>query len=536
MKKTLLLAMLLSVCGVHAQDVQRERPIEWEGLVYGGRFMDRFQAMKGSVLSDKVWGTDKVRPRFIDNGIEDDTFSYWGGNILYRDGKYHLFVCGWLENSPAGHHEWKRSMVFHTVSDSIDGPYKNIGMVGFGHNPEIYQTDDGMYVISASVEWNPYYYISMSINGPWKQHKLEMDSRDRKIIEGTSNLTFTKREDGSVIMVCRGGGIWISRNGTDVYEQITCGSVYPKRVGRFEDPVIWRDNVQYHLIVNDWLGRVAYYMRSKDGVNWVEDSGEAYTPGIAFHDDGKIEDWYKFERIKVFQDEYGRAYKANFAVCDTLKNYDLGDDNHSSKNVIIPLNRGMLMNIEDVSLKAGMKSVKVRIRGEKGFNPVTDINVKSLRFGCSKDVNYGKGCKCISAVPDGTDMVVTFNTKGYIIPDDEFAPKVLGKDVNGRMIYGYARNPNVNFNPSILSSRKPYADGNNTVVEIKNFGQVSSPVSSVSLECEGSIVATGEIPSLSPYAKTDIVFRNLSLPEGKSCNVVISGRDVVQPEESYTIE
>lgn len=54
-------------------------------------------------------------------------------------------------------------------------------------------------------------------------------------------------------------------------------------------------------------------------MNWVVDPGEAYMPGVAVHADGQVEDWFKYERLKVYQDKYGRAIQANFAVIDTLK-------------------------------------------------------------------------------------------------------------------------------------------------------------------------------------------------------------------------
>ena len=54
-------------------------------------------------------------------------------------------------------------------------------------------------------------------------------------------------------------------------------------------------------------GRVVVYVISKDGVNWITDPGEAYLPGVSFHEDGKVENWFKYERIKIFQDKYGRA-------------------------------------------------------------------------------------------------------------------------------------------------------------------------------------------------------------------------------------
>lgn len=146
-------------------------------------------------------------------------------------------------------------------------------------------------------------------------------------------------------MVCRGGGVWISKDGLSTYHQLTDKRIYPAVEGRFEDPVVWKDELQYHLIVNDWLGRIAFYQRSKDGVNWVTEQGEAYMPGISFHKDGKVERWFKYERPKVLQDQYGRATQMNFAVIDTIKWNDLPNDKHSSKNICIPLNKGMRLSI-----------------------------------------------------------------------------------------------------------------------------------------------------------------------------------------------
>ena len=97
-KFALLGVMLLISHSSFSQITERERPAEWKQLVKGARFMDRFLPMKGNVLSSDTWGADCVLPRYVDNGIEDGIWSYWGGNIRKgEDGKYHLFVCGWLE-------------------------------------------------------------------------------------------------------------------------------------------------------------------------------------------------------------------------------------------------------------------------------------------------------------------------------------------------------------------------------------------------------------------------------------------------------
>ena len=512
LKLALMGALLLISNVTFSQVTERERPKEWDQLVNGARFMDRFLPMKGNKLSSDTWGTAGVRPRYVDNGIEDRIWSYWGGNIRKgEDGKYHLMVCGWLEASPKGHMEWGNSWVFNTVSDNLTGPFKPVNIIGKGHNPEIFRAKDGRYVIYV-INGR---YVSDDINGKWEYGKFDFNARDRRIIEGLSSLSFAQREDSSYIMVCRGGGIWISRDGLSEYNQLTDSRVYPNVKGRFEDPVIWRDHIQYHMIVNDWLGRIAFYLRSKDGVNWVTDPGEAYMPGIAVHEDGRAEDWFKYERIKMYQDKYGRAVQANFAVIDTLKNEDKPFDNHSSKNISIPLNPGVLLTILDKKpITAQTKTIRLKIQAEDGFNPQTDIDLNSLRFGASTEVNYGRGSKLLKTETDGNDLIVTFDGKGNGMTEDEFAPKLIGKYKNGKMLYGYARLPYIDYIEPILSARAPVFvqsdkgwEGN---IEVQNFGQVSSQKASVKIEYkkDGKMikVASATVPPLTPYEKTDVRF------------------------------
>lgn len=505
-KKLIILPLLwLATGSALAQITDRERPKEWDNLVAGGRFMDRFLRMPQGTLRSDLWGAEGVVPRFADNGIDDSTYSYWGGNIvLGDDSKYHMFVCGWLENSEKGHHMWPRSTVFHTVSDNLSGPYVRKGVVGAGHNPEIYRLDDGRYIVYVIDG----YYIANNLDGEWSYAKFDFDSRDRPIIEGLSNLTFTRREDGSYLMVCRGGGIWISRDGISTYKQLSDRRVYPPVDGEFEDPVVWRDNVQYNLIVNDWLGRIAFYLRSKDGVNWVTDPGEAYTTSFTVHPDGKVEDWFKYERIKIFQDKHGRAVQANFAVIDVLKNDDKGNDNHSSKNVCVPLNPGMLLTIlGDRIVTEKSRKIEVLILAEEGFDPKTEVDVSSLRFGSSGEVNFGRGAKVVGVEESAEDLIVTFNGKGSALSAAEFAPKMIGRTKAGKMIYGYARMPGVEFVEPILSARKPkFADGIASVV-VENLGQVESlgradiTLSIVQVGGEIAEVAKGKVDQLKPYGQ-----------------------------------
>lgn len=510
-------ALLMINNPAFSQVTERQRPKEWDQLVKGASFMDRFLPMKGKALSSDTWGVEGVVPRYIDNGIEDRIWSYWGGNIKKGDDdKYHLFVCGWLESSPKGHGEWPNSFVFNAVSDSLTGPFNIRNMIGKGHNPEVYQLKDGRYVLYV-IDGR---YVTDNINGQWEYGTFDFNARDRHIIEGLSNLSFAQREDGSYVMVCRGGGIWISKDGLSEYNQLTDKRVYPDVEGQFEDPVIWRDHIQYHMIVNDWLGRIAFYLRSKDGVNWVVDPGEAYMPGIAVHEDGYVEDWFKFERIKMYQDEYGRAIQANFAVIDTLKPLDKPFDNHSSKNIGIPLNPGILLTVlNEKPITAKTKTICVKIQAEEGFDPQTDVDVNSLRFGASEEVNYGRGCKVLKTEYDGKDLIITFNGEGNGITENEFAPKLIGKYKNEKMLYGYARLPYIDYIEPILSARAPVFDDWVCGIEVENFGQVASQKASIKIEYkkDGKVieVASGIVPPLKPYEKTNLLLSCKNILENK---------------------
>lgn len=501
MKKLLLLiAASLFVVSVSAQITERERPAEWKQLVKGARFMDRFLPMPNGTQAKGIWGTDSVQNRYVDNGIELPGISFWGGNILQTsDGKYHLYVCGWPENSPKGHMFWSNSTVYHAVCDNTIGPFKIQNSVGKGHNPEAFRLKDGRVVVYVI---DGYYMADKEDSSVWTYGKFNFDPRDRKIIEGLSNLTFARRQDDSYLMVCRGGGVWISQDGLSPYLQLTDKRVYPAVEGRFEDPVVWRDDLQYHLIVNDWLGRIAFYQRSKDGVHWVTEQGEAYVPGVSFHKDGEVEHWFKYERAKVFQDAHGRAVQMNFAVIDTIKWEDKPNDNHSSKNIGIPLNKGMLLSVlNEKPIISSTRTIEVKISAEEGFNPQTDVDVNSLRFGSYTEVNFGRGCKPLKSHNQGNDLIVVFNGKGSGITADEFAPKMIGKDKSGNLIYGYARLPYVDYQPALLSARRPVYDKDKAElkVEIQNFGLSASVPTEIEVICNGTSQGRTNVQALKPY-------------------------------------
>ena len=357
-----------------------------------------------------------------------------------------------------------------------------------------------------------------------------------------SNLTFAKREDGSFLMVSRTGQVWVSEDGLKPFKILKAESVYPKIKGAFEDPVVWRDEVQYHLIVNDWFGRTAYYLRSKDGVNWVWDPGKAYDPDVVRHPDGSREGWFKLERPKVRQDALGRATHIYFAVIDCPKDEDKGSDNHSSKSIALPLTVGRRLSIMNKApLTSDTPEIDVRIASEEGFDPNTDVDVQSLRFGSAGAVNFGKGGKALRTCRVGNDLVVTFSGRESGLGTDDFAAKLLGRSGKGALLIGYAALPGQDKASPILMPAVPVLRRDDkgrlsVAVSVENFGVVASGASAkvgivIKAKDRNDIPLKALVPTLEPYAST-----NLELPvggdvlkPGMACDIMVT-INPVQPE------
>jgi hypothetical protein len=416
--------------------VARETPAEWKRLVNGGQFMDRIlPAPIYDKLTSDTWGADCVRPRDINNGIEDPKWCYWCGKpVLGPDGMYHWFGCRWPESHPKGHEGWPESVIIKAISDRPTGPFKFGYEIGPGHFPEITQLRDGSWAVYHLKG----YYHSESLEGPWKHVTREEDGFPT-IQMGSVCL----REDGSLLMISRNSKMFVKEIGSKVWEQKTEHKVNPTHMfGLYEDPVMWRTEVQYHMIVNDWQGRLAYHQRSPDGIRWKTDPGLAYTIGIDRYEDGTKVDWHKYERPRVLQDKFGRPTHFYLAVIDVPKHEELANDNHSSKTIALPLvveRRLKILNTEPIG--QGTDRIRVRVLSEPGFDPHCDMDLSSLRFGAPEEVDYGRGCQLERTEKNGADLVLVFEGRCNGVTPDEFAGKLLGKTTQGGLLIGWARLP-----------------------------------------------------------------------------------------------
>lgn len=527
------LAYLLALTSAAAFGAE-EQSTSWEhapsdyvvppGMVHGGAFIDRILPMPvANGLRSDVWGGDNVKPRNVENGLEDPKWSYWCMDVFHAEGKEHMFAVRWLESSPKGHMNWGNSTIVHAVAEQPTGPFQVQQEIGPGHNVMCYQAQDGTYVLYAIGRA----YTSRSLDGPWQPYDLKYDTRGTAGV-AMSNHTFTQREDGSYLMISRSGHVWISEDGLKPYQKITTESAYPPVKGRYEDPVVWRDEVQYHLIVNDWFGRIAYYLRSKDGVSWVWDQGKAYDITMARHPDGTREKWYKFERPNVRQDALGRATHIYFAVIDSGKDQDLGSDNHSSKIIALPLTVQRRLKILNYQPDAAANwETRVAILAEEGFDPTQDVDVASLTFGAPKAVDFGKGGKAVKTEITGKDLVVTFAGENGIEPAD-YAGKLLGRTRRGELLYGYVRLPGHTAPTAILSPRQPELHGADTLsITVENFGLAASDPATMQVKFRGSDRTTKEgavvLPAMQPKATAKVAIRIPAgvLKPGTSCDLEI---------------
>ena len=158
------------------------------------------------------------------------------------------------------------------------------------------------------------------------------------------------------------------------------------------------------------------------------------------------------------------------------------------------------------TITAQTKEIKVLVKAEEGVD-FKDFDMKSLRFGSSSNVNYGKGCKAIKRIASGKDLIIVFDGRNNTIRKDEFAPKLLGKTKKGDLLYGYARQPYVNYHPACLSAAYPMAYDKQLELEVKNFGLSTSEETDLTVLVNGIKLAEGQVKALSPYESV-----KLSLP------------------------
>lgn len=332
-------------------------------------FIDYFKPMPPAELSATAWGAKEVGARDQRNGLEDLTmkrWNYWDGQILKgRDGKYRMFASRW--DQALGHKAWGKSLAMVAVSDKLFGPYRDQGLTwpenqeGLGHNVTALQMHDGRYAVVVSETRSGDVFVSNAIDGPWRhlgavtldQSRFQLVKTPGDVpIKGDptatparpANFSVMLRPDGAYQIVPRSGQILISRSGILGPYTVMGESIYRGLAGMpqhdmraFEDPVVWFSGGWHHIVVNHWRERRAYHLISRDGITGWRVQGLAYEPGANFirYANGAVNHWNKLERPGVVI-EKGHVVAMTFAVIDTPKDDQTGNNGHGSKIIVVP--------------------------------------------------------------------------------------------------------------------------------------------------------------------------------------------------------
>lgn len=321
------------------------------------QFMDCIQPMPiVEELTQDCWGAG-VGKRDQGNGLEDRSnlqYCYWDGKILKdnKTGTYYMFASRWDEAN--GHNGWFGSNAVYATSDSLYGPYTEKGLLwpedqgGKGHNVwplELQKRDHyGKYAIIVSETRDGDVFVSDSLDGPWKNvGKLSVN-------EGywQSNTCLIARPDGKYEIINRNGDIAISDDLLGTYEVKTrniWGQVRGMPTECIEDAVMWYGDGLYHVTVNKWDSRNAYYLTSENGIDgWMLNQGSAYQPDADFlrYTDGTVNHWNKIERPNVYIED-GEVKAMTFSVIDVPKDQEHGRDSHGSKVIVVPFDGRRLL-------------------------------------------------------------------------------------------------------------------------------------------------------------------------------------------------
>jgi len=319
-------------------------------------------------LSKTAWGAAEVGPRDTSNGLEDagmKQWNYWDGPILKgADGRYRMFASRWEQ--ARGHGAWWQSKAVTAVSASLFGPYRDVGLnwpsdrEGLGHNVTPLRMPDGRYAVVVSETRNGDVFVSPSIDGPWRflgsitvdqsKYRSAFVATDQPEKEPTpkpwraSNVSIIVRPDGAYEIVQRSGQILLSRKGILGPYEVMGRSIFiglpglpQKNLDRLEDPTLWFSGGWYQMLVNHWEDRRAYHLISRDGIAGWRLQGLAYEPEADFirYTDGTVNHWNKLERPAVVI-EHGHVIALSFAVIDTPKETQTGNNGHGSKVIVVP--------------------------------------------------------------------------------------------------------------------------------------------------------------------------------------------------------
>ena len=293
--------------------------------------------VKGACICDPAWSASpqcdvlalKRQPRnngtFL--GYKNQTAASWGGNVVFHDGVYHLFVAQMVGNCGLG--QWgTNSKIVRAESSSPLGPfaYKQTIIEPFAHNPTVRKLPNNsgfvLYMIggtpstpidcstSSTVETTAPTTFSgsirvsyaSSVEGPWSKPELVFFTRSDGLYSSWTNPSPHIFPDGSAALAFQAHpkdtkhnwemiGMATAANFSGPFAYTSPKPITPEQwycvAGQDEDPFLWKSSRGYHIITHGMCPAgifQAHYKFSRDGVTWYTSPRQTYEYKVYFED------------------------------------------------------------------------------------------------------------------------------------------------------------------------------------------------------------------------------------------------------------
>ncbi len=153
---------------------------------------------------------------------------------------------------------------------------------------------------------------------------------------------------------------------------------------------------------------------------------------------------------------------------------------------------------------------------------------------------------CIVQRREGKSLILSFKAAECGIDLAEFAPKLLGKNKKGKMIYAYVRAPWIQNRPAILSALKPELQGSGkdskVSIDVGNFGQSKSSAATLFLykKAQGNLVLLSKV-DVQPlnsfeHTKVQLPVANVNELLSGDFRIVISAAGNVENEFNFSLK
>lgn len=251
-----------------------------------------------------------------------------------------------------------------------------------------------------------------------------------------------RRSDGSVLKISDNGAVLIKKASEDMYVTVPGKSAFA--LSGTATPELWKDNVQYHLLVKT-AEKMLYY-RSGNGVDWVFDSEK----------------------------------QAETTRKDLAQNIQLRIMSGSAET-------------------ANTESVLVMIPASAGFTPSEDLVEESLRFGSPAVVDAGRGSHSVYHRTMGNNLILGFPEEGAGLSSKDFAIKVVGEKKDGTKVFCFAKMIAYNGEDQIFATEGPLSISEKEAsVKVTNFGVKPSHSAIVTAFHNEQSIATASLRPLPP--------------------------------------